>query len=129
MIASSYVGWTVAGWSPGVAWMPSRIRFHWTTGSPVPIVLGVWLGPAITAAVLDVGSAMDHTDKPKIAASRMASLFMCCLLWLWEVGAGPACPAEIGTSLHSTTVHRRFRQGESDRLSAERRARWPRGRR
>src|SRR4051794_11169802 len=31
MIASSYVGWTVAGWSPGDAWIPSRKRFQSTT--------------------------------------------------------------------------------------------------
>src|SRR6266568_452018 len=27
------VGWTVAGWAPGVRRMLNRVRFHWITGS------------------------------------------------------------------------------------------------
>src|SRR5882724_7186691 len=32
-MAKLRVGWTVAGWAPGVRTIANRFRFHWTTGS------------------------------------------------------------------------------------------------
>src|SRR3954471_24450605 len=70
MIASSYVGCTVAGWSPAVAWRPSRNWFHSTTGSGVELDTCARVGTG--AARLAAGRAADMPSRA-VAADRRAT--------------------------------------------------------
>src|SRR4051812_39006757 len=72
MSASSWVGWTVDGWSPGVAWIPRRKRFHWMTGSSGGAVAGGSAAASATGTPGPVaGSAAGAAANPRRARNSV----------------------------------------------------------
>src|SRR3954452_2012421 len=83
MTASSYVGWTVAGWSPGVAWTPSRTRFQVITPSAACVAGAAGAAGTRGAAGLLVGT---QARAAQVKAATLSVVNVCLTIELQCLG-------------------------------------------